>query len=731
VTDAAGWKPARCFRRWTAALAARDDAPADARRRHLFVVALISGFCGLLLGAPCGLQIPVESAQVLAGLVKYPPDNPFYMYHVKTWTLLHQVSALLLAVGLGERVVSMLLGGLLGMMSFGAVSLCVFALGRNWLPAVLLPILCLWADVYQEITGVYRVHLLSERPSTYYGAFGTALVLLAWSLYGVGLRRTGAWLMGLAPACHAGLGSWCLGVGVLCLFCNRKPERRFLKPVAAWLGVGLLCSAASLAYHLHQIRNLPGISPELRERYVAAFAAGWDLHRQAYPLGDVSLYYGVCAGVVGLVWLRRLSDDAASCDSFLMATLTMSAVLGVLLALSTHWSEHLPTQLIAAMPGRYINVVALAFPAVVLGLLARYRLHPTLSVLQGVLMAYIALRVFRNNVGVYVPGICHALLVAALAILGCACALRRASDMPGRALSALRPLAALILLGLAFWHAPRDWHVSAVYLVGVIAICLPAHGQRLLDRDSVRSLVTAVTAAAGVCAAMEVLGWRPTLGLCLALLAAWFVHGTRLGARSWPLAGRWRPAAAGGACCLALPALASAMVSDLGKGYFAMRVWQSDPLLALVHEGSGLVVIAPGVRGTQLRARRPVLLGPLNQLPYVPESAPAMNRILQRLHSDDLLRPRPVGYVPELGGIVSSASRALWQARSPGDWRALAEEFGFTQVLVKRDWQLQLPIVGESDLWILYAVPQVEASPEPWRRPVAERVEPSEGAFRQ
>ncbi len=173
------------------------------------------------------------------------------------------------------------------------------------------------------------------------------------------------------------------------------------------------------------------------------------------------------------------------------------------------------------------------------------------------------------------------------------------------------------------------------------------------------------------------------------------------------------------------------MLSDLAKGYHAMRVWQSDPLLARVHEGSGFVLIAPGVRGTQLRARRPVLLGPLNQLPYVPESAPAMNRIVQRLYNDDLLRPRPAGYVPEPGGFVWSATLALWQARDPAAWRDLAEEFGFTQVLVKRDWQLQLPMVAQSDLWALYAVPDVEASPEPGPQAVAERMERPEGAFRQ
>ncbi len=720
----------RCFRRWTAALASRDDVPPERCRRHLLRVALISGFCGLLLGAQSGLQIPVESAQVLAGLVKYPADNPFYLYHLKTWTLLHQVSALLLACGIGERVVSMLLGGLLGVMSFQALSFCVFALSRNWLLAVLLPILCLWAEMCQEIQGVYEVFLLSDRPWMYYGAFGTALVLLAWSLYGLGMRRASAWLMGLAPACHPALGSWCLGIGVVSFLWNRKQERPFLKPVATWLGIGLLLSAASFAYHLHQIRELPSISPEVRSQYVAAFAAGWDSHRQAYPLGGVGLYYGVCAGAVALVWLRRLSHDAASCGRFLMGTLAISAALGVSLALSTHWREHLPTQVVMAMPGRYINVIAQVFPALVLGLVARYRWHPTIYALQGGLMAYVALRVFRNDTHLYVPEVRHVLLMAAATTMGCAWQLARNGSEPSRALRLLRHLAALILLGLAFWPAPHDWHVSATYLLGVAAIYLPAPVQRLLDRDPIRSLVTAVTAVGGGCAAMEVLGWQPTVGLCLALLAAWVVRWALRGGQARSLLRPLRFAAAGGACCLAVATLGSATFADLAKGYKAIHVWQSDPLLARVHEGSGLVVIAPGVRGMQLRTGRPVLLGPLNQLPYVPESAPAMNNILQRLHNDDLLKPRPSDYVPEPGGIVRSASRDLWQARSPAAWRALAEEFGFTQVVVRPDWQLQLSLVAQSNLWALYAVPDETSSPEPQPGPVAEGIEGSPGVFR-
>jgi hypothetical protein len=36
-------------------------------------------------------QDAVEPAQVIAGLVRYPPDNPVYQHSTRTWTLLHQI----------------------------------------------------------------------------------------------------------------------------------------------------------------------------------------------------------------------------------------------------------------------------------------------------------------------------------------------------------------------------------------------------------------------------------------------------------------------------------------------------------------------------------------------------------------------------------------------------------------------------------------------------------------
>src|SRR5690349_10719505 len=98
-----------------------------------FWVLAISGLLGFrvgITGFPTW-QIAVESAQVVAGLVPYPPDNPFYLYHTKLWSLVIQSCALMLRAGISEITLSLLLSGVLGMVSFQALSMIVFGLSGS------------------------------------------------------------------------------------------------------------------------------------------------------------------------------------------------------------------------------------------------------------------------------------------------------------------------------------------------------------------------------------------------------------------------------------------------------------------------------------------------------------------------------------------------------------------------------------------------------------------------
>src|SRR5262245_43735692 len=107
------------------------------RYRPLWVLT-VSGFLGFVIGIrrfPTW-QVSVEGGPVVAGIVQYPPDNPNYIYQLKLWTVLHQVCALWLQAGVSEIALSRLVSGLLGMVSFQALSVLVWAVSGDGLLAI-------------------------------------------------------------------------------------------------------------------------------------------------------------------------------------------------------------------------------------------------------------------------------------------------------------------------------------------------------------------------------------------------------------------------------------------------------------------------------------------------------------------------------------------------------------------------------------------------------------------
>src|ERR1700687_2410800 len=108
------------------------------RRNGALRVLALSGILGFWIGITCfpTWQVAVESAQVIAGLVSYPADNPFYIYHLKLWTALHEILAVLLRAGLSEITLSEIVSGVLGMVSLQALSMFVFAFSRDVVSAV-------------------------------------------------------------------------------------------------------------------------------------------------------------------------------------------------------------------------------------------------------------------------------------------------------------------------------------------------------------------------------------------------------------------------------------------------------------------------------------------------------------------------------------------------------------------------------------------------------------------
>src|SRR5207247_896260 len=162
------------------------------------------GFHVGMVGFPTW-QVAVETAQVVAGLVTYQAGNPFYVYHTKAWTILHQICAVLLKAGVSEIALSKALSGLLGMASFQALSMFVWALSGDALVAIGAPFLIFFTRA-AEHGADYPIALLGTDHT--YGALGLSWFVLVLALFGAGCYRLGGFLLGLAAAGVRSVGVW-------------------------------------------------------------------------------------------------------------------------------------------------------------------------------------------------------------------------------------------------------------------------------------------------------------------------------------------------------------------------------------------------------------------------------------------------------------------------------------------------------------------------------------------
>jgi hypothetical protein len=563
--------------------------------------------------------------------------------------------------------------------------------------------------VYGELSSIYPIRILSNAPWVLYGCFGTSLVLLIWSLIGVGAKRSGALLMGLAPAIHPTMGAWCLGIGGLAYLWTWRKSRNEWLGVGRYLAAGLTITFISLAIHLYLSRGVPDIPAADKASYVAAFAANWDSHRRAFPMDHLVVLSVASAVMLCGLGLRVLRDRLPETSQFLLWALFLSASVSLSLCVSTQWQEHLPTLLLMAMPGRFINVAGLAFPALCLGMLYRHR--PTLLghlMLAGFLF-YLMLAVQRAEVGrFYVPMPGLIFLACTFSMLSQGRVFAGVGHGVWRAFHLIGPLA---LAALATMVGLKDVQIAGFLWFMLACTFLLRRFPIARSGAWINPAVDAMNALSLWIAAAIMLGIPFTASLFMASAAWWILQRPALLER---LIEHFRLTTARRVLAISLTGssalgIALSLALQAQTSYLEMADWQNHAVYARAHRGSGMLLTASTIRATQLRTRRPVLLeGPaLNQLPYVPESGPAMNHILNRVYGEDLFQPRSLD-AARGGGLEKHSGRDLWESRDLHEWQALAREFGFTQIVTHVYWKLRLPLVAQTDKLLLYDIPPAD-----------------------
>ena len=312
------------------------------RHRWLWVL-IISGLLGFrvgMVGFPTW-QVAVETAQVVAGLVKYPPGNPFYVYHTKAWTVLHQICAVLLKAGVSEIMLSKLLSGVLGMASFQALSMFVWAFSHDTLVALGAPFL-IFLTRAAEHGADYPIALLGTDHT--YGALGLSTFVLVLALFGAGCYRLGGFLIGIAPAVHVSVGAWLWLVVAISLLWDFKKLRDEFRPAFPYFVAGCVTAVASLVIQLTMIYDVPNVDSAVSSRYLAGFVGAWDVHRRAARVWTVGVILNCCALGVSVLSLKALAADLARPAVFLLRAVAVQEYRRHLRVRSPKWGT-------VALPG--------------------------------------------------------------------------------------------------------------------------------------------------------------------------------------------------------------------------------------------------------------------------------------------------------------------------------------------------------------------------------------------
>lgn len=620
---------------------------------HGSIVAIFCALAGALLGgAGAGWQAIIEPGQVIAGLVHYPSENLRYLYLMKIPVLQHYIAAWLLMAGLDERAVSISFSSLLTAAAFQAWGLLILAICRRQLLAMLAP--CLIYASLAALRGLNYPIILP--PADYgYGGFTITLITLVAAYFAMGWTRAGALLAGLLPVTHPVVGLWGAGIAGLAVLVQYGSRPAETRRAVTWGLIGLVLSALVVWLHFRLFPMPQGLG-NAQKQAILDYSRLHDGHRAAIrpslTLLEVIAAVMLVIGYGALAW-RSLGGA----QRLLFLLLGINALFAAIATSVYHWPDAwIPVELFSAMPNRFLNINAALFAALLIGILGRERGAASSMALPALLLGWAGI------VLVFAPG--HAERGTSATLLAIAA-------MPLALLQPLRPALAGHLPGLLL-------RIAAVMAIIAGGALLALRAANLLQH------------------------WPATDFVVIPLIAT----GTSLFALMSP-DGKGRPLLANAATGLALAVGLIAMAQQslgLWRGMDdRLAYYQNDAALKASHGRPGLLLFT-GDYATwqlwgQLQTRRPVLFDPLTvtALPYLGEQAAAQADLLEQVYGIALFSTDP-----DCNYVSSPCLRRQWQQRSPGQWAALAASYGFTDILVPRDWELNLPLVAESVNFRLY-----------------------------
>jgi hypothetical protein len=334
--------------------------------RQIWPVLVVSGGLGALCGGwlqPTWQDV-IEPAQVLAGVVLYDNFDPVYLYSTRTWTLLHQLTALCLAIGIPEWCMTVAWSATVGALSFQAVALTAHVMGAPARVAALCAV-PIWVTGMTLLATHYESPLLGWRGT--YGQVGHPFLLMTVALLAARRDRAAAFALGLFPGIHVTMGGWSWLLLAVVLAADPPVWRGRMRAAAPWFGLGLAVTLTSAVVHVGWFVGPP---PEVTAEAEAVLrqVRTEDGHRFPIVWGGVR-YMALLALPPILLLLQRRSPSIPRHSRIIAVAFVAAMAIWLATDLLVRvMPELVGTWISRPMPGRLMSLASIGMGAWLIGL---------------------------------------------------------------------------------------------------------------------------------------------------------------------------------------------------------------------------------------------------------------------------------------------------------------------------------------------------------------------------
>jgi hypothetical protein len=353
---------------------------ADRAPLSLIVYALV---IGLLLGllAPVTSQEGLDGSLVLAGIVHYPAQSPMNQYFLDSWTIIHQLGALLLRAGLDQAHLSELIFLVPCALLVCAYAAIIYCFSGQFLLSLLAAPLCYLANPLAKLfvsSDYMALGLLwSQPPEQTFGFWAQVGAVWVIGCVAAGRNALAGFSALVLIAVHPVLGTYMVVLLIGTLVVGRFLFALDMRGLAKGAALGACITLVSLAIFL-ETRAPPG--GETDPVAYNAYMSFWDVHRSHVMTLSIAMRIAAAAAIaiaalsafLVLAYPRRNAAVLACVLVLLAVTASTIAYYAVHLV-----PDLLPGLFVRAAPGRLLNVQAYLSTPIALGLALYVADHAT------------------------------------------------------------------------------------------------------------------------------------------------------------------------------------------------------------------------------------------------------------------------------------------------------------------------------------------------------------------